>query len=59
MVGKRFKNDGLLEIRRRTDGQTSEATPAAAEAIIREMVDQAHKTAAPPNNGQTQPSAPQ
>ncbi|ADH84963.1 proline--tRNA ligase [Desulfurivibrio alkaliphilus] len=38
MVGKRFKNDGLLEIRTRADGQTSEATPAAAEAVIKEMV---------------------
>ncbi|MFU8818379.1 MAG: proline--tRNA ligase [Desulfurivibrio sp.] len=38
MVGKRFKNDGLLEIRTRADGQTSEATPAAALAVIGEMV---------------------
>ncbi|MDF1614487.1 proline--tRNA ligase [Desulfurivibrio dismutans] len=43
MVGKRFKNDGLLELRTRSDGQTSEATPAAAEAVIREMVAAADK----------------
>ncbi|HET98387.1 MAG TPA: proline--tRNA ligase [Desulfurivibrio alkaliphilus] len=38
VVGKRFKNDGLLEIRTRADGQTSEATPAAALAVIGEMI---------------------
>ncbi len=52
MVGKRFKNEGLLEIRTRADGQTSEATPAAAEAVIREMVANAKQTATPADNDQ-------
>ena len=52
MVGKRFKNEGLLEIRTRADGQTSEATPAAAEAVIREMVKNAMQTATPSDNDQ-------
>lgn len=38
MVGKRFLKEGLLEIRTRADGQTSEATPAAALAVIREQI---------------------
>ena len=38
MVGKRFKNEGLVEIRNRADGQSSEATPAAALAVIREQI---------------------
>lgn len=38
MVGKRFKQEGLLEIRTRADGQTREASPAAAVAVIRELV---------------------
>ncbi len=41
MVGKRFKNEGLLEIRTRTDGQISTAAPVAALAMIREMVESA------------------
>ena len=47
MVGKRFKNEGLLEVRTRADGQTSEATPAAALAVIREMVASALEPANP------------
>ncbi|MDZ7642247.1 MAG: proline--tRNA ligase [Desulfurivibrio sp.] len=40
MVGKRFTQEGLLEIRNRADGRSSEATPAAAVAVIEEMVAQ-------------------
>lgn len=40
MVGKRFAQEGLLEIRNRADGRSSEATPAAAVAVITEMVAQ-------------------
>lgn len=38
MVGKRFKENGMVEIRRRADGETSEAPAAEAAATLATMI---------------------
>ncbi len=55
MIGKRFANDGLVEIRRRRDGFTEEAGVDAVADILRNSIDaEMAKTMTPVAAGKTQ-----